>query len=742
MLNTVNSAAKNQIAEIALPVPLRSLFDYEVPQALQNQLQPGMRLVVPFGRRKLTGLVVRLKKSSDVPADKIKSVLSLVDRNPVLSLSLIKMLLWVADYYQQPLGEVFKVALPGVYVPKASDLSKTYHLSDSIEIDKVLKSLSRAPKQRIIFEHLLTQESCVEPTQLAELTSGWRSALNSLINKQIVHVSIDQQHWPTQSSQNNSAIPDLSTDQKNVIAQIGTGLDTFQVSLLKGVTGSGKTEVYLHLAKQVLESGKQILVLVPEIALTPQLVSRFEARLGVKAAVLHSSLSEKLRRLSWIAASNNQAKVILGTRSAVFASLPNLGLIILDEEHDMSYKQQEGVRYHARDVAIMRAKQEKISIVLGSATPSLESLANVIRDRYQLCELNKRVGDAVMPAIHLLSLDQLKVRQGLSTTLINAIEKNLKRKQQTLVFINRRGYAPIVICKECGETANCQHCHARLVYHSDGSLKCHHCGAFESAGDHCQSCHSNALVKLGQGTQRIEQVLRSLFPQARIARLDRDVTRKKDQLESVLKSMAAGQVDILIGTQMLAKGHDFPMVTLVGILNADQGLFGMDFHATESMIQQLVQVSGRAGRAKNPGKVLIQTHFPEHPLYGYICQHDYSGFAGQELKLRQQAGFPPYHYLAVIRAWDLDEHAPMNFLNNIKRHTLDLHNEFPMIKIMQPVYSPMAKQKNLYRAQLLVTSPSRGARQQFLKKWIQQIERYKFKASLRWSIDVDPLDLY
>ena len=742
MLNRVNSAPKNKFAEIALPVPLRCLFDYQVPAVFANQLEPGMRATVPFGRRKLTGLVVRVKNTTDVAAGKIKPVLLLVDDKPVVSKALLELLLWVADYYQQPVGEVFKVALPSVYIPKSTDVSQTYKLAASVAINDVLDSLVRAPNQKKIVELIAKSDQSLSQLQLKQHIDGWRSALNALIKKQIIEVSTDHKPWPVETHKEKTAPLKLSEEQETVIAQICIGLHGFKVSLLKGVTGSGKTEVYLRLAQQILDSGKQILVLVPEIALTPQLVSRFEARLGFKAAVLHSSLSEKRRRLSWQAAATAQAQVVLGTRSAVFTAMPALGLIILDEEHDMSYKQTEGVRYHARDVAIMRAKQENIPIVMGSATPSLESLANVIRDRYQLCELNKRVADSVMPAINLLSLDQLSVKQGLSITLINAIEKNLKRKQQSLIFINRRGYAPVVICKQCGETATCQHCHARLIYHSDGRLKCHHCGATEDFGDICKLCDSGVLVKLGQGTQRIEQALISLFPQARISRLDRDATRKKDTLESVLESMAAGQVDILIGTQMLAKGHDFPLVTLVGILNADQGLFGMDFHTTESMIQQLVQVSGRAGRAKNPGKVLIQTHFPTHPLYAHIMRHDYAGFAMQELKLRQQAGFPPYHYLAVIRAWDKNEQAPMNFLIRIKRLCADLQGEFPMLKIMQPVYSPMAKLNNLYRAQLLLSSPSRTARQQFLKKWISQIEKLKFKKSVRWSIDVDPLDLY
>ena len=742
MLNTVNSDNNSRFVEIALPVPLRRLFDYQLSDDLKQVVEPGMRLIVPFGRRKMTGLVVSVKSTTEIPMAKIKPVISLVDQQAVISPNLLELISWVADYYQQPLGEVYKVALPSIYLPKASDLSIIYRLSAEIDIEETRLALKRAPSQKKIVEIIHQHETPISQDQLGQMMPGWRGPMKALTSKRIVEQSSQPFLWPQEDPGEISKPPALSSAQVNVIEQLSNTLDRFNVSLLKGVTGSGKTEVYLQLAKQVLVSRRQILVLVPEIALTPQLVARFEQRLGLKAAVLHSSLSEKRRRISWQAAASGQARIILGTRSAVFACMPDLGLIILDEEHDMSYKQQEGVRYHARDVAIMRAKQEGISVVMGSATPSLESLANVIRGRYQLCELNERVADAVMPAIHMLSLDQLKVKQGLSVTLINAIEKNLEKKQQTLIFINRRGYAPIVICKACGEMASCQHCHARLVYHVDGRLKCHHCGVFEAAGDRCRSCDSNALNRLGQGTQRIEQVLTRLFPQARIARLDRDVTRKKDSLESVLEDMSAGQVDILIGTQMLAKGHDFPNVTLVGIVNADQGLFGMDYHATESMIQQLVQVSGRAGRASVPGRVLIQSHFPQHPLYAHVCSHDYTGFARQELKLREQAGFPPYHYLALIRAWDKNETAPLAFLNHIKRLASGLQAQFPMISVMQPVYSPMAKVNRFYRAQLLVTSPSRNARQHFLKKWITLIEDDQHKLSVKWSVDVDPLDLY
>lgn len=742
MLKKINQTSKPEIAEIALPVPIRRLFDYQIPDVLENRLRPGMRSIVPFGRRRVTGIVVRIKTTTDVAADKIKPVLSVIDQESIVSDAMFKLCFWVSEYYQQPLGEVFRVALPASCLPNRSDLVKSYQLAESVEIEEVLSTLSRAPSQRKIIELLHQHAGPVDAAHLQQQLSGWRPALSALVKKRLIDVRVQPQDWPLQGRIKKSEPLRLSVEQQKVFSQISDHLDGFQVTLLKGVTGSGKTEVYLQLAQQILDLGKQILVLVPEIALTPQLVLRFEQRLGHRPAVLHSSLPEKFRRQSWQAAARSQAKVVLGTRSAVFAPIPDLGMIILDEEHDLSYKQTDGVRYHARDVAIMRAKQEDICIVMGSATPSLESLANVLRNRYRLCQLSERVADAVMPRISLLNLDQLMVKQGLSITLIKAIEDNLERKQQTLIFINRRGFAPVVICKQCGEMATCRQCHARLIFHTDGTLKCHHCGAVDAAGDLCRSCGSTALVKLGQGTQRIEQVLGQLFPQAKISRLDADTVRKKDNLAGVLERMARREIDILIGTQMLVKGHDFPMVTLVGVLNADQGLFGVDFHATETMVQQLIQVSGRAGRARNPGKVLIQTHFPGHPLYSYICKHDYSGFARQELTLRQQAGFPPYHYLALIRAWAPDEQNPMKYLAGIRRLGADLRHEFPMIKMMEPVYSPMAKLNNLYRAQLLLASPSRTARQLFLQKWIARIERYKFKKSVRWSIDVDPLDLY
>ena len=493
---------------------------------------------------------------------------------------------------------------------------------------------------------------------------------------------------------------------------------------------------------ELLKSGKQILVLVPEISLTPQLINRFEQRLGHKAAVLHSALTSKSRRRAWLAAASGPAKVIIGTRSAVFSATQNLGLIILDEEHDMSYKQQEGVRYHARDVAVMRAKIENIPILLGSATPSLESLANVKRERYRLLELNERIGKAVLPDIHLLDMDQLPVKEGISTTLLKAIEKNLVRQQQSLIFINRRGFAPVIMCKSCGHTVDCERCNARMTYHNDQLLRCHHCGFEQQLNANCNHCGSESLIKLGHGTQRIETALAKFFPNASIARLDRDAIRKKDELDALLKAVADKSVDIVVGTQMLSKGHDFPNVTLVGVMNTDQNLFGLDFHSTETMVQQLIQVSGRAGRGKKTGKVLIQTNFPEHPLYQYVQQHQYVEFANRELRLRQQSGFPPYRYMALIRASAIDQRSPLKFLNWIKTIANGLIEKNTKVTVLDPVPSPMAKRSGRYRAQLLVTSSSRQARGKFLSDWINSFENDKRTRRVRWSIDVDPLDLY
>ena len=733
----------NLIAEIALAVPLRKVFDYWIPTHLKQQITPGVRVTVLFGKQKKTGLVTKTKPITTIDQKKIKSITQCIDDQPQIDTSLFKLLMWVADYYQSPLGEVIKLALPGIYEPRVTDVELHYQLNKHLDLKIIRQGLSKAPKQKELFEYLISNSHShfLDAEQIKTFNSSWRRALKQLIDKQVIEIRSSQLSWPSYQGDTEPALK-LSSTQQSVYYSLLTQKDNFNVALLKGVTGSGKTEIYLQLAEKKLKTGKQVLVLVPEISLTPQLIHRFEQRLGHKAAVLHSALTDKSRRLAWQAAASGQAKVIIGTRSAVFSASENLGLIILDEEHDMSYKQQEGVRYHARDVAVMRAKIENIPILLGSATPSLESLANVKRGRYQLLELNERIGKAVLPDIHLLAMDQLPVKQGVSTTLLNAIEKNLSRKQQSLIFINRRGYAPVILCKSCGESLDCNRCHARLTYHDDQSLRCHHCG-FEQQDNHvCSHCGSDTLIRLGQGTQRIEAALTRFFPDAKVARLDRDAIQKKDQLETLLKEVSDKNIDIVVGTQMLSKGHDFPDVTLVGVINTDQALFGLDFHSTETMVQQLIQVSGRAGRGKSPGKVLIQTDFPEHPLYRYVQQHEYIEFANRELRLRQQSGFPPYRYLALVRASAIDQQLPLKFLNWIKITGNELLENNTKVTLLDPVFSPMAKRSGRYRAQLLVTSSSRKARGEFLSQWINSFENDKRTRRVRWSIDVDPLDLY
>ena len=729
------------IAEIALPVPLRKSFDYRIPQKFENFVVTGMRVQVSFGRQKKTGLVIKTKSVSDIDLEKLKPIDSCVDHQPIINPSLFKLISWVADYYHAPLGEVVKAALPGIYQPKSVDMQLLYQLDESLDQNLARKKLNNAPKQRQLFELLVSAKTPVDAEILNSLGSGARRTLNELIKKKFIKVTETQLSWPLYSDQIETSLP-FSSDQQIAFDQLSTRLDQFNTNLLRGVTGSGKTEVYLQLAQIILDQNKQVLILVPEISLTPQLIGRFEQRLGFKAAVLHSALTEKNRRHAWQAAASGEAKIIIGTRSAVFAATANLGLIVLDEEHDMSYKQQEGVRYHARDVAIMRAKIENLPIVLGSATPSLESLANVKRGRFHLLELNQRIGEAIMPKIHLLAMDQLPIKSGLSTTLISAIERNLENKQQSLIYINRRGYAPVVLCKACGESFNCRRCNARLTYHDDQSLRCHHCGFEQKDDNKCGGCDSESLVRLGQGTQRIEATLNRIFPKANIARFDRDAVRKKEELESLLEDVSEEKIDILIGTQMLSKGHDFPLVTLVGVINSDNGLFGLDFHSTESMVQQLIQVSGRAGRGKDVGKVLIQTDFPGHPLYSHVQNHAYMDFADQELRLRQQSGFPPYRFLALIRASSMDELASIEFLKWIKYIGDKLINGNSKVALLDPVFSPMAKRGGRYRAQLLVSSGSRSARAGFLSQWIDLFENEKRARSVRWSIDVDPLDLY
>jgi primosomal protein N' (replication factor Y) len=664
------------ILRIALDTPLNSVFDYGWPHEEDAPPQVGQLALVSFGRREVVGLIVAIVQETEVPPDKLKNAIAVRDQLPPLSPQWLALAGFAADYYQRPLGEV---ALPG--------LPKNLRVPKTVALDRALKKMAKLPP----------------PGDPA----------------------------PT-------GMPPLNTSQQEAADAIG-GATGFTPALLYGVTGSGKTEVYLQACAQLLarDPQAQILILVPEINLTPQLEGNIRARFpGLMLATLHSSLSEGERMLHWLAAHQGQARIVLGTRLAILASLPHLKLIVIDEEHDPSYKQQEGLRYSARDLAVWRARQLGIPIVLGSATPSLESWHHAQTGRYDLLPLRERaVRDAVLPTVRLIDLERDKPKEGLSGGLLAALRTRLERGEQSLLFLNRRGYAPVITCEACGWISNCTRCTSFMVLHKpEHRLRCHHCSLELRIPRHCPTCGNVDLQPLGRGTQRFEEGLRAMFPEARILRIDADSTRKKGSAQEAFDTVHHGEVDILIGTQMVAKGHDFKKLTLVGILNPDTALFSQDYRASERLFAQLMQVAGRAGRAGLASEVLIQTRYAQHPLYSAVVRHDYDRFAMNLLEERHQAALPPYMYQALLRAEAPELATAIAFLEEA-RDILPTD----AITVNDPIPMTMTRVFNVDRAQLLVESPSRPALQAFLKEWLSLLRAMKTR--VRWSLEVDPLDI-
>lgn len=534
--------------------------------------------------------------------------------------------------------------------------------------------------------------------------------------------------------------PPLTLSQQAALSRVQLGAG-FAAYLLHGVTGSGKTEVYLQLVQQALEARQQVLILVPEINLTPQLEARVSARFpSLNVVSLHSDLAEAARERNWLAAFNGEAEIVLGTRLAVFTPMPRLGLIIVDEEHDASFKQQDGMRYSARDVAVFRAHRENLPILLGSATPALESWANAQSGRYTLLSMAERANAAArLPEVALLDMRRQQARGGLSEIVLAALRENLEKGQQSLVFLNRRGYAPVLSCQACGWVARCKRCTANLVLHrADHRLRCHHCGFEARLPRACPTCGNQDLQPLGRGTQRLEDWLQEQFPQARVLRVDRDSARSRKQWEGMLARIQGGEADILVGTQMLAKGHDFPGLTLVAVIGADAALFSADCRAPERLFAQLMQVSGRAGRAELPGRVMIQTQYPDHPLYQALVAQDYPGYAKSLLQERLQAGYPPYGFQAMLRAEAPQLDDALRFLQQACE--APFLGEFPLVALYDPIPMRLTRLASLERAQLLVESSSRPALQAFLPHWRAYLEGLKSPSRLRWHLEVDPLD--
>jgi len=677
---------------------------------------------------------------------RLRKVIDVVDAEPVIDASLLSLLVWAADYYHHPPGEVLFGALP-VGLRSGSDAhSMELHLrltdagrGAQAEADSALR---RAPKQRAVWEQLLGAEGSLPASLLDAMLPNWRAAAHALVERGWSEFfERESQPAATVTPPAAGPAPALTDAQKQVIDAIDAAAGTFASILLQGVTGSGKTEVYMQAVAATLARGHTALVLVPEIGLTPQLVERFRSRFGVPLALLHSALGDAERLAAWRNAWQGRARIVIGTRSAVFAPLRDLGLIVVDEEHDSSYKQQEGgCRYSARDLAVRRAQQLGIPVVLGSATPALESLQNVHAGRYQRFLLPRRADQAAAPRLALIDLRTQAVHAGLSAAARLAIERHLGAGGQVLVYINRRGFAPTLLCTGCGWIAPCHSCDARMTVHQHANrLRCHHCGADEPLPENCPRC-GYAVKPVGQGTERVETALAEVFPQYSMVRLDRDTARSAQDIERVTGAVLRGEARILVGTQMITKGHHFPDVTLVVVLNADQGLFSTDFRAAERLAQTIVQVAGRAGRAERPGEVLIQTEFPEHPLLQELLERGYEGFADTALAERAAAQWPPFGRIALLRASARDVAHATAFLIAARRISGLDEGQRTAVKILGPVPAAMARRAGRHHAQLLIESAERPALQGFLRRWLPAVDTLAEARRVRWSLDVDPLE--
>jgi len=721
---------------VAVATPLRRDFHYRLPEGMKARR--GARVRVPFGNRKLIGLITGTNAVPDIALSRIREISEILPPEGDLPEPILKLCRWASDYYQHPIGEVISTAQPSLLRKGESPLDPVEYLTltetgSAIEPD----TLKRAPAQKRLLEFLR-----IEPHT--------RSALNEReITAQTIRTVIEKTWATWQKEAQPEALPfvlggvdyqdiALTTEQENILDMINSREGNLPV-LLHGVTGSGKTEIYLRMIESALREGKQALVLVPEIGLTPQTISRFRERFDTEISVMHSGLTDRERAISWWRAREGMTGIVLGTRSAVFTPLKNPGVFIVDEEHDTSYKQQDGFRYSARDLAVLRGQFEQAPVVLGSATPSLESLHNAESNKYQLLEMKQRPPGVKAESYELLDTRHLEIRDGFTRGLKSRIETSLARGEQVLVFINRRGFAPVMMCNDCNWIAHCRRCDAKLTYHlNTNTLVCHHCGSLSHNIISCQSCSSQNVTAIGVGTQRVEQTLGNLFPDYPVYRVDRDSTRRKGSLEDLLDQIASGEPAILVGTQLLAKGHHFPNVTLVAILDADSGFYSADFRAVEKLGQMLLQVGGRAGRADKPGTVLIQTAFATHPLLKQLVTSGYADFATGLLEERKEAKLPPYTFQAIIRAEATQSSAAREFLALLEKKTRTRDS----VELLGPIPAIMEKRAGRFRQMLIIAAPRRVLVHQTLEDLITLAESLPEASRVRWSVDVDPVDLF
>ncbi len=730
------------VLKVAVNVPLSREFDY-LPPCDGALPAAGCRVRVPFGRRHEVGLVLGHAAESSLPASKIRRVDGVIDESPIVGTAELRLMRFTSDYYHHPIGEVMAAALPAL-LRQGKDLHPSVELltiTDLGEAADIETLATRAPRQGELLEYLLDAGgNGVDAERLNEEMPGWRRTAGALIEKGLVarrksraadfDESLDS---PAQDG------PPLNADQGAALATLRSG-DTFGAYLVDGVTGSGKTELYLSRMQDIISRGRQVLVLAPEIGLTPQLVARLRQRLGIEPALLHSGRTDVERLAAWRAARAGAARLVVGTRSAIFTPLKTPGLIIVDEEHDHSFKQQEGLRYSARDLAIVRAKHLDIPVILGSATPTLEMLQHCRAGSYEHIRLPVRAGGARPPSVRLVDTMRAPATDGISEALASAIASHLDADGQALVFLNRRGFAPTLICAACGHIAECSRCDSRLTVHARSrELRCHHCGAVRPLETRCAEC-GEAVKPLGEGTERLEEALRSRFPDKSITRIDSDSMQQKGAMNAALDKATQGQADILVGTQMLSKGHHFPKLTLVGIVNADQGLFGTDFRSAERMAQSIVQVAGRAGRESRPGEVLIQTAFPDHPFWSTLIEGGYEKVSEEALAERELTRWPPFTRLALIRAAAHRHDDALGFLEVARKRAAARADD--RLRILGPVDAPMARKAGRYRTQLLLQSSDRQTLHKILRELRPALEEEPSARKVRWSIDVDPIELF
>ena len=739
MPETTLSTTPSYRIRVAVPVYLYDCFDYSLTAEQYHQAEVGARVAVSFGRQNVVGVIVE-KLTDEKPLDlgfKLKAITELLDDNAILDAKVLSLLTWSAQYYQFPIGEVMHAALPS-FLRQGKPynlLARMWKLIDDHAEDKLKRSEKQQDAYKILKLH---------PTGTSEnilnLAGIETATLKALEKKQITQCILEAQDFKPQAMTLAQMPLTPNDEQKRAIQNILKARHSYHAFLLDGLTGSGKTEVYLQVMQEVLKQGKQVLVLVPEIGLTPQTVSRFQSRFHCHIALLHSGLNDSKRLQAWQSAQTGKASIVIGTRSAIYTPLPHLGLIILDEEHDLSFKQQEGFRYHARDVALYRAHLENCPIILGSATPSIDSYALVEQGKMTRLELDQRAGVAVMPKMHVIDLKVAQKQNGISQQLIHEVQKRLDKKEQVLIFLNRRGYAPVLICESCGWQAKCPHCDANFTVHRQPyqHLHCHHCGTIHRMPEHCPQCQHSELKPIGLGTAKVEENLQALFPNFDVIRVDRDSTSRVGSWQKIYNKIQKSEPIILLGTQMLAKGHHFPYVTLVAILDIDSGLLSVDFRATERTAQLIIQVAGRAGRGEKKGEVYLQTLRPDHPLLNTLLESGYRSFAKQTLKERKAAWMPPYRYAALLRCESKDQELNQSFL---QEHAQALRQASEnSIDIWGPIPAPMERKAGRYQAHMVLLSKDRARMHFYIRQWWQNVWHNK-PHGMKLSLDIDPQEL-